>query len=282
MSTGTSAAASGTTYHPAGTSRPSPIRSELLKIGSTRLWWGMLIGAMLFTAVQAVANAATAGMDPGSGQPASPGLDTAEAIRTIYATSLFSGTYIFAMILGITGMTGEYRYQTITPTFLATPRRARVVLAKMVAHVAVGAGYAVAGLVTVLVAGGATILIRGGDLGYDTPLLWSSVVLAMVAVALWTLLGIGIGTLITNQIVAILLAVFITFLVEPIATFALAAADLDAVVKWLPTNASAALTSPGETMLDYLDWWAGGLVLVGYAVVLGGLGLLLSVRRDIS
>jgi len=29
-------------------------------------------------------------------------------------------------------------------------------------------------------------------------------------------------------------------------------------------------------------WWAGGLVLVGYALVLAGLGLVLSVRRDIS
>ena len=73
---------------------------------------------------------------PGAGQPASAALDTAQAIRTVYASSAFQGSYIFAMILGITGMTGEYRYQTITPTFLATPRRARVVLAKMAAHLA--------------------------------------------------------------------------------------------------------------------------------------------------
>ena len=50
----------------------------------------------------------------------------------------------------------------------------------------------------------------------------------------------------------------------------------------LPTNASAALTSPGGQFLDYLDWWAGGLVLLGYAVLLGGLGLVLSLRRDIT
>ena len=261
---------------------PALVRSELHKIASTRLWWGMLLGAVLFTAVQAVANAATAGIDPGAGQPPSPGLDTPEAIRTIYATSLFSGTYIFAMILGITGMTGEYRYQTITPTFLATPRRARVVSAKMAAHLLVGTGYALAGLATTLVAGGVTILVRGESLGYGTERLWPSIGLAVLAVALWTLLGIGIGTLVTNQIVAILAAVFITFLVEPIATFALAAADLDAVVRWLPTNASAALTSPGDTFLEYLDWWAGGLVLVGYAALLSGLGLMLSLRRDIT
>ena len=82
---------------------------------------------------------------------------------------------------------------------------------------------------------------------------------------LWTLLGIGIGTLIRNQVAAVLVAVFVTFLVEPLATFILAANDLDAIVKWLPTNASTALTSPGDTFVTYLPWWAGGLVLLGYA-----------------
>ena len=99
------------------------VRSELRKITSTRLWWGLLVGAVVYTVIQAAANAALAGSDPGAGQPATAALDTAEAIRTIYASSPFQGSYIFAMILGITGMTGEYRYQTITPTFLATPRR---------------------------------------------------------------------------------------------------------------------------------------------------------------
>ena len=98
------------------------VRSELRKITSTRLWWGLLLGAVIYTVIQAGANAAIAGTDPGAGQPATPALDTAQAIRTVYATSAFTGAYIFAMILGITGMTGEYRYQTITPTFLATPR----------------------------------------------------------------------------------------------------------------------------------------------------------------
>ncbi len=258
------------------------VRSELRKVTSTRLWWGMLIGLAFFTAVQAVAVAATSGTTPGPGQPATPGLETAEAIRSVYAGSLFSGSYIFALVLGITGMTGEYRYQTITPTFLVTPRRGRVVAAKMAAHLLVGAGYAVAALVVALVAGGITIAVRGAGLGYGADGLWRAVALAVLAVALWTLLGIGIGTLVRNQVAAILLAVAVTFLVEPLATFLLAAVDLDAVVKWLPTNASAALTSPGDAFLDYLDWWAGGLVLLGYAAAFGALGLLLSVRRDVS
>ena len=279
MSTATATPHLGATSGPTMTGL---VRSELRKVTSTRLWWGMLIGLAFFTAVQAVAVAATSGTAPGAGQPATPGLETAEAVRSIYAGSLFAGSYIFALVLGITGMTGEFRYQTITPTFLVTPRRHRVVVAKMLAHLLVGAGYAVAALLVALVAGGVTMTVRGAGLGYGADGLWRAVALAVLAVALWTLLGIGIGTLVRNQVAAILLAVAVTFLVEPLATFLLAAVDLDAVVKWLPTNASAALTSPGDAFLDYLDWWAGGLVLIGYAALFGALGLLLSVRRDVS
>ena len=258
------------------------VRSELRKITSTRLWWGLLIGAVLFTAIQSGVTAAVAGVDTGGGQPPSPPLDVPEAIRQVYVGAAFTGTYIFAMVLGITAMTGEYRYQTITPTFLVTPRRPRVVVAKMLANLGVGIGYAVAGLLTAFFVGGVVITVRDFPLGYDTERLWSGAVLVAVAVGLWALLGIGIGTLIRNQVAAIMVAVFVTFLVEPILTFALEAAGRDNLVKWLPGNASAALTSPGDTFLDYLDWWAGGLVLIGYAAVLAGLGLALSVRRDVT
>jgi ABC-2 type transport system permease protein len=258
------------------------VRSELKKITSTRLWWGLLLGAVLYALIQAGANAAIAGSDPGAGQPPTAPLDTAQAIRTVYASSAFQGSYIFAMILGITGMTGEYRYKTITPTFLATPRRPRVVVAKMLAHLVVGMGFGLAAVLAALVVGGVVVVVRGYDLGYGADRLWPSIGLAVLAVGLWTLLGIGIGTLIRNQIAAVLVAVFVTFLVEPLATFILSANDLDAIVKWLPTNASTALTSPGGSFLDYLAWWAGGLVLLGYAAVLAGLGVLLSTRRDIT
>jgi hypothetical protein len=83
-------------------------------------------------------------------------------------------------------------------------------------------------------------------------------------------------------VAAIVIAILITFLSEPLLTFALAAVEMDWLVKWLPSNASSALMAPGDTLLDYLDWWAGGLVLLAYGLVLAALGVLLSVRRDVS
>lgn len=259
----------------------SLVRSELRKISSTRLWWGLLIGAVVYTMIQAGVAAATAGVSL-SGQPAAPGLDTAEGLRGIYAGSMVTGTYIFAMILGITGMTAEYRYQTITPTFLVSPRRSRVVVAKIVAHFAMGLVYGVVALVSGMAVGAVVVAVRGYSLGLGTPGLWRAAVLGVVAVAIWTVLGIGIGTLIRNQVAAILIGVFIAFLLVPLASLGLHALHLDGVGKWLPTNASAALTSPASSLTDYLDWWAGGLVLLLYGLVFAALGLAISTRRDIT
>jgi len=258
------------------------VRSELRKVTSTRLWWALLLGALVFSAIQSVASAVVAGMEPGAGAPTMPGLDTAEAVRSVYPSAMFSGTYIFALVLGITGMTGEYRYQTITSTFLVSPRRSRVVVAKILAHFGMGLVYAVLGLLVVLVAGGVTMTIRGYGLRLDAERLWVTMGLAVLAVAIWTVLGIGVGTLVRNQVAAVVAGVMVTFLIEPLMTFLLAAADLDSLVKWLPTNASSALMAPGDATLDYLDWWAGGLVLLGYGIVLAALGVLISVRRDVS
>jgi len=261
------------------------VRTELRKITSTRLWWGLLIGAVVFSGIQSLASAILAGLEAGAGAPAMPGLETGEAVRTVYPMAMFTGTYLFALVLGITGMTGEYRHQTITSTFLVSPRRARVVVAKIFAHALMGLLYGVLGLLTVLVVGGAAMSIRGYGLGLDAERLWLTNGLAVLAVAVWTVLGVGVGTLIRSQVAAIVAAVLFTFLVEPLVTFALAGIDalsMDWLVKWLPSNASSALMAPGDVMLDYLDWWLGGLVLLGYGLVLAGLGVLVSVRRDVS
>ena len=136
--------------------------------------------------------------------------------------------------------------------------------------------------VVALVLGAVVIAIRGADLGLGTDGLWRAVLLAILAVGLWTLFGLGIGTLIRNQVAAILVAVAMAFIIEPLVGLALSAADLDAVAKFLPSSASSAMTSPASGFVDLLPWWAGALVMVGYAAAFAGLGVLLTTRRDIT
>lgn len=266
--------------------RPSLVRlvaGEFRKISSTRLWWGLLLVGVLFTALSAGATAFFSGMNADAGAEAGfAGIDDPTLLRSIYGAG-FGGTYVLAMVLGIVGMTGEYRYQTITPTFLVQPRRSVNVAAKMLAHVVMGVVYGGAGLVTAVGIGALIRGLQGHDLGLTAEGVPRTMVLSVLAVALWTLVGLGIGTLITNQVAAIIVGVVVAYVVEPLLIVGLTLAEADEVAQFLPSAASSAIigsTSFGDAA--QLEWWQGALVMVGYTAVFALAGLVTSVRRDIT
>src|SRR4029453_16318954 len=53
-----------------------------------------------------------------------------------------TGASVLFLILGIIGMTQEYRHRTATPTFLAAPRRGHVGVAKLLARAGAAAPFA--------------------------------------------------------------------------------------------------------------------------------------------
>ncbi|GIH80460.1 ABC transporter permease [Planobispora longispora] len=257
------------------------VRSELQKLFTTRLWWIMLLVMLLFTGITLAVTIGFAGVEGGQGAPALPGRETLEFQQAAWTAG--AGSSIFVMVLGIIMMTGEYRYQTITTTFLTTPRRGRVVTAKLIAGLLVGVLFGLASLLltaaavipAVLIAGGEVALLDGGI---------PRIMLGVVATsALYALFGIGLGALVRNQIAAIVGAIVWVFVIEALLT---AIPALQGVGKFTPSGAAQSLIAvqidTGFGQADLLPAWAGASVLVAYALVFAVVASLTTVRRDIT
>jgi hypothetical protein len=262
------------------------VATELLKIRTTRSWWGILIGLMLWAALWTLPSAFVAGSEFTPGQPV-PGMDDDSMARSVYTSALTSFGYVFTLALGILVISGEYRHQTVTPTFLATPRRHLVVVAKWLSTSAYSALYGVAGL-AVSIAVSVTILsLRGEVLNLGAEGLVRSLALALLGFVLWGLIGIGVGTLIGNQVVAILVGIGFVF-VEFVATIALSFVSWGPdVLRWFPSQATTAMLAPNTqqpdgSSLEILPWWGGALLLLAYALVSAALGARLTLRRDVT
>lgn len=264
-------------------------RSESTKLFTTSMWW--LLALILFVYVAFTAGAlalvfslsSTGGLEGGA--PAIP----AEVIPPAIYSITTSVGYVFPLLIGTLIVTGELRHQTLTPTFLATPRRGIVLGAKLLIGVEIGVLYAVIGIVAALVPGAIILASADVDTALGTADTWAMLGRILLAYILWTFIGIGVGALVRNQVGAIVGVLVFTQFVEPIARAAAMVVDgLSDFTQYLPGAASDALvgasvfamsTPPGT---ESLEWWAGGLVLLGYAAVLVVLGHALSWRRDVS
>ncbi len=256
------------------------LRAEVLKIRTTRLWWGLLIGLAVLVVLNTALIAAFAGSDTGPGGPTLPGLDTADGFRSALSSGFQSG-YLLAAVLGtIIGAT-DNRHRTATQTFLATPSRARVVVAKMLAGAAYGLVYALVTQLVSLVVVSIVAAIRGSGTQLGDTSVLRSLLLGVPGIMVWCVIGVSLGVLLRNQVAAILVAVGVIYLVDSLLSLALNALHADQVVKFTPNNASTAIVE-GFTGFSLLPWWGGVLVLLGYSAVIAGLGWWLSLRRDIA
>lgn len=250
------------------------IAAEWRKLGSTRLWLWLLLASVALTVVFCLL-AIAFGDDPDN---PTPPLSSASGQRTVFSVG-FGGAGALVAILGAVGMTTEFRHRTATATFLATPDRGRVVLAKLIAYALVGAGFgAICVLATIAVAlpyldsKGITVSLTGN--GIPTTLL-----AVVVAVTLYAVIGVGLGAVLRDQVATAAGLLVYLFVVEPMVT---RIGELQNWAKFLPGAASNAFTHISQAGQVYLTPWLGGVVLAGYAGVLAAAGLLLTARRDIS
>ncbi len=275
------------------------IRSEALKLTTLRLWWVLaiiMIGYVAFTAALIGglfgAMIDDAGASAGDAPPptGAPSFGPESLPPLVYSIATAIG-YVFPLILGVLAATAEVRYQTLTPTFLAVPRRGRVLAAKLIAIALAGGVFGVFGLIGSMGAGAPLLAAFGVDPLLGDSDTWAMAGRIVIASALWAIIGVGVGALIPNQIAAIVVVLAFTQFVEPILRFGTSIWEWTANVgKFLPGAASDALvgssifTSLGTATASTqaLEWWQGGLVLLGIAAVVTIAGYLTTWRRDIT
>jgi ABC-2 type transport system permease protein len=276
------------------------IRSEFLKIRTTNVWWLFALGAILLLALAFAFNAlrmhigvidpppeASVGMDP---QQAAT-LAALKAPAALTAFMVTSGQYfglLFVLLIGIITVTNEFHHQTATTTFLATPHRTAVIVAKTVAAAIFGA---LLWLVTTAVTIPATLIFLNAEgikpaLG-DSAVI-RSILLNLLAYVLWALIGVGIGVLIRSQIGATVTAM-VVYTVGTLAVSIIVGVLVNVLhwnwvnnVQWAFPSIASGLMVNGADIPHQPHYWVGGLILLAWAVVTGLIGTLITRTRDIS
>ncbi len=249
------------------------IGGEVRKLFTTKLWLWMLLGAI---AITALFMSFTIALDGSEGNPQPP-LTTPDGQRNLFSVAASSA--VFVLILGIIAMTGEFRHQTVTPTFLATPHRGRVVIAKLITYALAGIGYGIVVVAFAIALSLPWLAAKNVDISLSGNGIPGTLVGVVAGLTVYSVLGVGVGALVRNQIAAVVGSLVYLFIVE---AFVSALPTVRDYYKYFPGGANAALTGASQPNTTLLDPWQGGLLLVGYGVVFAVVGTWLAVRRDVS
>ena len=144
-------------------------RAESTKQITTSMWWILAIVLVAYigftTAILAfVFSASASGSLPGN----APQVPTEGLAATLYSTATAVG-YVFPLLIGTLMVTTEFRHKTLTPTFLATPKRGLVLWAKILVGIGLGVLFGVVGVLSSVIPGAALLAAYGIDTGFWRP-----------------------------------------------------------------------------------------------------------------
>jgi hypothetical protein len=250
------------------------VKSEIRKVRSTQVWIWMVVPAVALTAL------ATIGTVYGS---ISDHRQLGEPIRYYDIFTQSSGAAIALLVIGILGLTTEFRHQTITPTLLATPNRRSMIVGKAVSYVIFALFYAVMCVIVNFAIAISWLSAKKIpiDLGHGVT---GGVIKAFISLILTALFGLGLGALIKNQAASMVVGILYFAVIN----------GLLSVVPWVrkgypytPGGAITAFTSNGHVQgtpsdVHLLNPIVGGLLFLAWALVLLAAGGYLSLNRDIS
>lgn len=252
----------------------SLIAGEFRKLLTTRLWLWLLLASMALTGLYAGLLIAFSN----NADTWTPPLSTPAGQQTLFAVAA-GGANTLVAVLGAIAITGEFRHRTATATFLATPHRGHVVIAKLATYAVVGLGYALACLATVTAIAMPWLAAKNIGLSLTGNGLPATMLGVLTDITIFALVGVGLGALIRNQVAAVVALLVYRFVAEPIVTGIPALSDW---TLYLPGSASASLTQVSLTTQEFLRPWQGGLVLAAYGAAFALAATLTSIRRDIS
>lgn len=240
------------------------LRAELLKIRSTRTTAGLVLGMvgliLLFSLLTGLLTK-------------EPHLVKTGDQRDLLGVGDFAG--VFSAIAGILAVTSEYRYGTIRPTFLFTPRRTRVLGAKVAASLLAGAVFGIVGGGLGFGIGYACLAGRSIDFALDGRQIALLLLGTVAGAALWGGIGVGVGAIVRSQVGAIIALLAWGFVAEN-----LIFGFLPGLGRFGPVHAQDALVEFSTKHL--LAPAPGGLILVAWAAALSVLGTTLAIRRDVN
>ena len=239
------------------------LRAELLKLRTTRTFV-TIVSATLALSLIVVGLSAILG-----------DTFTEQDVRDLFTADFSS---LFILLLGVTGMAGEWRHRTITSSVLAAPARVRLLAAKVISYAVAGTVLSLIVTVALMVLGTVILSIRGETtlgLADLADVLWRNLVIA----ALLGAFGVCVGGLVRNQMVAIVGLLILAFALEP-ALFSLA----PKVGRFGPTfgapNGVIGI-NPFEDRGGVLDPGVALLVMIGWVALAFGVTAALLQRRDL-
>jgi hypothetical protein len=235
------------------------LKGELIKVRTTRTALGFGVAAIL------LAIAAT--LIP----ILSTDLTSLDDKRN--AVNFGGGLGIVLLLFGAVGATGEFRHRTLAPAVLIAPDRFRLVLARLGAYSLAGLLFAI--LIAIVSLGIGIGLLPGepgpGLGGGDYVKLGVGGVIDVVLAAG---IGVGVGTLVRNQVAAVIGALVWLTILEP----------LVGVIddSWRKFTLGGTLNRVGLGGTHEMGWAASIGVLVVWAVIWCVAGALVDRRRDVD
>lgn len=242
------------------------IRGELLKLRTTRMIYGFVGGLFVIIGILVVVTVID-----------TPAADLAREEDQAGMYGAAATGIIFILLLGVMIMSGEFRHGTITQTLLITPNRWKVLAGKLIAA-------AIGGFVIGVIAEAFTFVlfvpllkIKGVDIVFEDEAR-SYVIGSILATTLWGPLGVAVGSLMRNQVAAIIVVFATLLIVEPILTGVLESRWPE-IPKYFPIHLISGVIGDDP---DALSRGGSIAIVLAYVLVLSALGGRFVLSRDVN